>query len=51
MEETKTMNLRIPEGMLANIKILANKRDVPYQSFIKTILVDKIHDEYSALNG
>jgi predicted DNA binding CopG/RHH family protein len=42
---TKTISLRLPESMLDAIKILANKRDVPYQSLIKIILKDKIDQE------
>ena len=32
---TKTISLRLPEGLLDRIKIEANKRDMPYQSLIK----------------
>ena len=32
---TKTISLRLPESMLDQIRLLANKRDVPYQSLIK----------------
>ncbi|MBO9497232.1 BrnA antitoxin family protein [Thalassotalea sp. G20_0] len=32
---TKTISLRLPEGLLESIKIEANKRDMPYQSLIK----------------
>jgi predicted DNA binding CopG/RHH family protein len=42
---TKTISIRLPEGMLTRLKILANKRDVPYQSYIKIILDDKIESE------
>ncbi len=38
----KTISLRIPESML---KLLANKRDVPYQSLIKVFLSDRIRRE------
>jgi len=30
------------ESMLAELKMLANKSDVPYQSLMKTFLADKI---------
>ena len=33
---TKTISLRLPEGLLDSIKIEANKRDMPYQSLIKS---------------
>jgi len=42
---TKTISLRLSESMLANIKILANKKDVPYQSYIKVILDERLQQE------
>ena len=42
---TKTISLRLPESMLDEIRIIANKHDVPYQSFIKIILKEKIEEE------
>ena len=39
---TKTISLRLPEGLLNSIKIEANKRDMPYQSLIKSWLADDI---------
>jgi len=35
---TKTISLRLPEGLLDQIKIEANRRDMPYQSLIKVWL-------------
>jgi predicted DNA binding CopG/RHH family protein len=40
---TETISLRLPLGLLEDIKIQANKRDIPYQSYIKTILHDSIN--------
>ena len=37
-----SISLRLPIGLLERIKIAANKRDVPYQSLIKTWLADKV---------
>ncbi len=42
---TKTISLRIPETMLEELRTLANKRDVPYQSLIKVFLKEKINSE------
>lgn len=42
---TKTISLRLPESLFDDLKTLANKRDVPYQSLIKIILKDKIDRE------
>jgi predicted DNA binding CopG/RHH family protein len=39
---TKTISLRLPESMLSELRLLANKRDVPYQSLIKIILQERI---------
>jgi len=43
---TKTISLRIPESMLEELRVLANKRDVPYQSLIKIYLKEKINSEF-----
>ncbi|MCC6602989.1 MAG: BrnA antitoxin family protein [Anaerolineae bacterium] len=42
---TKTISLRIPESMLDEIRLLANKRDIPYQSLIKVFLRERIDSE------
>lgn len=39
---TTTISLRIPLGLLERIKVEANKRDVPYQSLIKTWLAKDV---------
>jgi predicted DNA binding CopG/RHH family protein len=39
---TTTISLRLPDAMLNKIKVMANKKDVPYQSLIKMFLADKI---------
>ena len=44
----KTISLRLPESMLEELKLLANKRDVPYQSLVKVFLSDRIEQELSA---
>ena len=41
----KTISLRLPEMMLAELKALANKRDVPYQSLLKMFLAERIAAE------
>ena len=38
---TESISLRLPVTLLERIKIAANKRDVPYQSLIKTWLAEK----------
>ena len=39
---TKTISLRLPEVMLNELRMLANKKDVPYQSLIKIFLQERI---------
>lgn len=39
---TKAISLRLPESMLAQIKVEANKRDVPYQSLMKMWLSEHL---------
>ena len=39
---TTSISLRLPVSLLDNIKIAANKRDMPYQSLIKSWLADKV---------
>jgi len=41
----KTISLRLPEMMLVQLKVLANKRDVPYQSLLKMFLAERIEQE------
>jgi predicted DNA binding CopG/RHH family protein len=41
----KTISLRLPESMLDELKLIANKRDVPYQSLVKVFLADRIDQE------
>lgn len=42
---TKTISLRLTESMLDSLKLIANKRDVPYQSLIKIYLSERIEEE------
>ena len=39
---TTSISLRLPLSMLEQIKIAANKRDMPYQSLIKAWLAEKV---------
>ena len=42
---TRTISLRISASMLDKIRLVANKRDVPYQSLIKSFLQERIDEE------
>ena len=46
---TETISLRLPAGVLADLKALANRQDVPYQSLLKMFLADRIAREWRAL--
>lgn len=45
---TTTISLRLPAGMLEELKALANQRDVPYQSLLKIFLAERIAAERKA---
>ncbi len=41
----RTISLRLPVSMIANLKALANKRDIPYQSLLKVFLAERLEQE------
>ena len=41
----RSISLRLPESMLEELRLLANKRDVPYQSLMKIFLSERIAQE------
>jgi predicted DNA binding CopG/RHH family protein len=41
----KTISIRLPESLIEHLKVLANKRDVPYQSLLKTYLMERVEKE------
>jgi predicted DNA binding CopG/RHH family protein len=45
---TTTISLRLPAPLLADLKVLANKRDVPYQSLLKVFLAERVAAEHRA---
>ena len=42
---TATISLRLPESLLNDLKVLANQRDVPYQSLLKVFLAERVERE------
>ena len=46
---TKTISLRLSESMLNNLKTVANQKDIPYQSFIKVIIDERLKIEYEKI--
>jgi len=47
----KIISLRLPEPMLEELKLLANKRDMPYQSLLKIFLAEQIEEELETKKG
>lgn len=43
----RTISIRLPESLIESIKVLAHKRDVPYQSLMKMILAAGVERELS----
>lgn len=41
----KTISLRLPESMIEELRLLANKKDVPYQSLLKIFLAERLEKE------
>ena len=41
----RTISLRLPVSMIEDLKLLANKRDVPYQSLLKVFLAERLEQE------
>ena len=42
---TKTISIRLPESLLDELKLLANRRDVPYQSLLNVFLAERVDKE------
>ena len=42
---SRKISIRLPESMLEELKVLANKRDVPYQSLLEIFLSERIKTE------
>ena len=42
---TRTISIRLPQPMIERLKVLANKRDVPYQSLLKMYVAERIEEE------
>jgi len=42
---TRNISIRLPEYLIEELKMLANKRDVPYQSLLKIFLTERVEQE------
>ena len=45
---TQTISIRMPKAMLDELKVLANSKDVPYQSLMKVYLSERLQQERAA---
>lgn len=45
---TRTITIRVPQALIDDLKMIANKKDVPYQSMVKIFLDEKVREERSA---
>jgi len=43
---TRAISLRLPESMLDELRLMANQRDVPYQSLIKIFLRERMNQKH-----
>ncbi len=41
---SRVISIRLPESLLENIKVIANRVDVPYQSMMKVMLDEKVSE-------
>ena len=41
----RTISIRLPEMMIEELKLLANKRDIPYQSLMKMFIAERVAQE------
>ncbi|MGA2229209.1 MAG: BrnA antitoxin family protein [Syntrophobacteraceae bacterium] len=48
---TRTISVRLPESLLDDLKMLANKKDIPYQSLLKVFLAERIKEEFRSEKG
>jgi predicted DNA binding CopG/RHH family protein len=46
---TESISLRLPAPLLADLKALANERDVPYQSLLKVLLARQVREEQASV--
>jgi predicted DNA binding CopG/RHH family protein len=45
---SQTISLRLPKPMLERLKLLANQRDVPYQSLLKIFVAERLKAEFES---
>ncbi len=48
---TQSVTIRLPQMLVADVRMLANRRDVPYQSLMKILLAEKVQEEMEKLHA
>jgi predicted DNA binding CopG/RHH family protein len=43
---TRSISIRLPQSLIEDLKVLANKKDVPYQSLLKLYLAERVDEEF-----
>lgn len=46
---TKSISMRFPLSLISDLKVIANKKDVPYQSYVKIILAEAVKRELNVI--
>jgi len=44
----KSISIRMPKFLIEDLKLLANRRGIPYQSLMKELLAEKVEKELSS---
>jgi len=45
----ESISLRLPTPLLSKIKLIASKKDIPYQSLIKTYLAESVSKDFKSI--
>ena len=45
----RNISIRLPEIMIEELKVLANKKDVPYQSLMKVFIAERVKKELNKI--
>jgi predicted DNA binding CopG/RHH family protein len=45
----ESISLRLPTPLLSKLKLIANRKDIPYQSLIKTYLAESVSKDFKSL--
>ncbi|MEW5694193.1 MAG: CopG family antitoxin [Candidatus Hydrogenedentota bacterium] len=51
LEKTYPLNIRLNKGILAEAKVIAKEKGIPYQTLLKLYIADGIRHDLKALAG